>query len=1261
MNDAVLVANAALLFTMGALAGRLAWGARDRRERAGWWLLTVAVTYSGFRRGALALLPTENQPPLNENLIPFVTSTVAVITLLILGDSILRYRAAAAERAAAEQRFFRAIDLSSEPMGIVDGAGTYRYVNEASSALFQYRREEVVGQHYAKFLVEAGPRGAAFDSTRDSGAARTGVVRHIRVGGGGIVSVETEMIPLGDGNTLFIAHDLTAVLEADALAQVRQEALEQSERAARRDRGSLQEAQRISHLGSWEYNAETQRIECSDEMLRIHEIDPAHYDGNRDTLVARVHPDDLLAVERAAAQSQMTGIASVTRHRLLMPDGRIKWVDNRYTVDRSPLDGRSITRGTIQDVTEAHLAAAATRERDELLSAMLAALPMSLMAMDRNGIIQRLEGSLLERLNGNHGDPLGQSAPAYVPDQPARTEAIRRALAGERTHAEFDYFGVWVDATYVPTFDAEGHVDGVVGIAFDISDRRRLTQLAEENRRHLRTIIDSSHDWIFTKDLEHRYTLVNRAFAAAHGFQPEEMVGHLDTEFFPYEEVLGSPTGETPGFHDDDDAVAHGRSIRNFGQRAVLPTGDLVLDEFKEPIRNAGGAVTGIVGYVRDVTEREAALDALRTTAARLVEAQTLARIGSWEMNFTTNQLDWTPEMYRIFEIDPGAGSPSFGAVLERTHPDDLDAVTAARATSLEQHQPYRVTHRILLPDGRVKWIEELADFDARADGAPTIVRGTVQDVSDAVTLRETAQRTGEQLARIVDAAPLPIVMLDEGGTIMAANPATDRVFGWAPGELRGQDAAVLSFDLEGAEGGGVLQQFVQTNRPLSASGLATRGGREIRGVRKDGTEFPAELTVAEIPLPDGTRQYVGIAVDRTEARAKEEQLIRMQKLDAVGTLVAGVAHDFNNLLTAIIGGIELSMTEPGNARWPEMAKASAEEAAGLVRQLLRFSREEAPTRAAVSPVDLISSVMAIASATMDRRITITAQDSSWLPDVMADRSQIEQVLLNLVVNARDAVMERAEQGDASYRPTVTILGGVATHQGTTGVTFTVRDNGVGIPADVRQRMFDPFFTTKPVGRGTGLGLSIVNGIIEGHGGTVEITSEVGSGTSITCWLPRAGWLGQPADPAAGNASVRAGASITEQPTTATRGRILVVDDEVAIGEVARAYLEASGYDVSLYQAGAQAIDAAEREHFDLAVVDLNMPAPDGWAVLAALKAGDPALPVVIASGFAAEADVLAQGACGLLFKPYGRDQLLEAAERRARRAGGPAPAANLA
>ena len=414
-----------------------------------------------------------------------------------------------------------------------------------------------------------------------------------------------------------------------------------------------------------------------------------------------------------------------------------------------------------------------------------------------------------------------------------------------------------------------------------------------------------------------------------------------------------------------------------------------------------------------------------------------------------------------------------------------------------------------------------------------------------------------------------------------------------------------------------------------------------IRGVAAGRTPPPLETTIVtpnasprtiawnHAPLHDGAGTIVSVIVtgiDVTERRLLEKQLIEMQKMEAVGTLAGGIAHDFNNILTGILGSLDLArgFVPPGSPASVPIAEGikASERAVQLVRQLLDFSRRAPAECRPVNLGNVVREVAALFSQTIDRRIEVTCSIADDLLPAFVDPNQVHQVLMNLCVNARDAIMESFEAEEKSGgRP----LTGYWIYTRAENVEvdddycrifpyarkghyirLSIGDNGAGMDEATQRRVFEPFFTTKKMGRGTGLGLSTVYGIIKQHNGWINLESRAGKGTTFCAYFPEATDLPEEA-PAL--------------PETAPSGRgketVLFADDEELIRDLGRQVMEMHGYTVFLAEDGMRAIDLfrSNREAIDLVVLDLTMPQRSGMEVLRAIRNIDPGMRVILSSG----------------------------------------------
>ena len=535
-----------------------------------------------------------------------------------------------------------------------------------------------------------------------------------------------------------------------------------------------------------------------------------------------------------------------------------------------------------------------------------------------------------------------------------------------------------------------------------------------------------------------------------------------------------------------------------------------------------------------------------------------------------------------------------------------------------------------------------------RADGAafPAEISLSALDTEEgrfvAAAVRDSTERRRAEakFRALLEAAPDAVVGVDSEGRIVMVNGQAVQLFGYDREELLGQPVEILVPDtVKELHPGHRARYFAEpTTRPMGA-------GLKLAGRRRDGSEFPAEISLSTLELDEGL--IVSAAVrdvsDRKRIEAEREQLKARQseRLEILGQLAGGIAHDFNNLLALILSYGRFVAKEVAHDKdlSDDVAEiiAAAERAAALTRQLLIFGRRDVVRPEVLDLNEIVHSMEKILRRTIGEHIELRTEFAPGAANIVADPGQIEQVILNLSLNARDAM----PGGGLLLLRTETVLqdrppGGAPSKP---QVRLTVSDTGVGMPPEVRTRVFEPFFTTKPKGHGTGLGLATVYSIVSQAGGQIEIYSEEGKGTVFKVSFPVAEALAGRADG-------------EDQPVPASGGQtVLVVEDEVGVREITARILREHGYDVVAADGPAEALELcrAGEVAVDLLVTDVVMPTMSGRDLAEQVKQIRPDLPVVFISGYShdviAHQGVLEPGVL-LVEKPFTDQALLRTVHR---------------
>jgi two-component system cell cycle sensor histidine kinase/response regulator CckA len=492
------------------------------------------------------------------------------------------------------------------------------------------------------------------------------------------------------------------------------------------------------------------------------------------------------------------------------------------------------------------------------------------------------------------------------------------------------------------------------------------------------------------------------------------------------------------------------------------------------------------------------------------------------------------------------------------------------------------------------------------------------------------------KLAGILASAMDAIITVDEDQRVVLFNAAAERLFRCPAAEALGERLDRFIPGRFRAAHREHIRVFGETNVTQRAMGAA----RTLYGLRSGGEEFPIEASISQIDH-NGHKLFTAIIRDITDKKRLEAQFLRAQRMESIGTLAGGIAHDLNNVLSPILTAVELlqmRLADESSQRLLNILHTNAVRGSKMIKQVLSFARGVEGEHIPLQPAHLIKEIVKILADTMPKNIEITFSIAPDLSGVSGDATQLHQVLMNLCVNARDAMpqggnlrieAENIEVDEHYARMNVEAKPGKY-------VSIGVIDTGIGITEQNLNKIFDPFFTTKEHGQGTGLGLSTVAGIVRSHGGFINVYSEIGKGARFKIYLP----------------AIEAAQAATAQPSRrdlpAGNGElILVIDDENAIREVARETLSAFGYKVMIASDGAEAmaVFASHRDDVKVVITDMMMPYMDGPATIRALRRLDPKVKIIATSGLKAEdkiADAAQLGVKIFLPKPYTAEKLLK-------------------
>ncbi len=925
------------------------------------------------------------------------------------------------------------------------------------------------------------------------------------------------------------------------------------------------------------------------------------------------------------------GKVSAVPYQCVKKDGAVIDVLLEASVTEDPLLGQ-ISLSAIEDITDRKKAEEELRESEEFNRRIVHHAPMGIIYLTVDGVIWFTNPAS----NRIFGVPEDNPSPLIglnifelplVAGQPHVAASFKELVqeGKPQSDVELSYQSPLTGKAYIlnasatPRLSADGAIVGSVVMIADITARKKAEEALRESEQRYRQLAENSLTGIFIHQ-DGVAVYVNKKMADILGYTKEEMIGrHFLDAVLPEEREIVASNAR---------ARLNGEmSPSAYEIRLVRKTGETIWCEvLTTPIIHRGGPA--LMGNLADITDRKTAEEGLRESEERYrtlferagdgiivgdMEGERAGRIVS------ANQMAAEMHGYDMEEfltlsmsdLDIPEESDCMAALLAR--------VSAGEIVKTEHY--HRKKDGTLLP------------MDLSAGLIEIGRRKYLLSISKDITERKKAEAERLLLATAIEQAAESVEITDADGRIVDVNPAFERTTGYSRGEVIGLKPSILASGEHDQAFYGQLWETLNKGNPWAGN---------LVNKKKDGRLYEEEVTISPVKNESGRIvNFVAVKRDVTNEILLQKQLLEAQKMEAVGTLSGGIAHDFNNLLQVINGFAEMALFDiqegqPGHSELREIRHA-ARSAAELTQGLLTFSRR---VESKLRPVDLnreLGRLTKMLRRTLPKMIEIEMDLAEPIDTVNADPAQLHQVIMNLAVNARDAMPDggrlsietRNVQLDAQYcKSHLDITPG---HY----VMLSISDSGTGMDKETRKRIFEPFFSTKETGKGTGLGLSIAFGIVKSHGGNLLCYSEPGHGTTFKIYLP----------------ALKAAPNLAEtgQSPAFVGGNetILLVDDEDSVRKLASQILKKFGYTVLTAVNGKKGVEvfSLTRQRIDLVILDLIMPQMGGRDCLREILELASETKVIIASGYAANgeiAEAIQEGAKASVRKPYEAQQLLE-------------------
>jgi PAS domain S-box-containing protein len=1059
----------------------------------------------------------------------------------------------------SEERFKQVAESAGEWIWEVDAEGQYTYASPVIEKMLGYKAEEIVGKKYFYdfFYPEDGEscKAAALAAFAAKQPFREFINRNVHKNGQ-TIWLSTSGSPLLDDNGNLIGYrgantDITERKRAE-------EKLRESEERYR----SLVE----------NVNDVVFHVDISGNITYISPVVEAISGYGPDEYIKKkfakfIHPEDLPHLISRFEQAAQ-GIKGESEFRVITRDGSYR---NVHSSSKRIVEAGSVVglMGVLSDITERKRAEEALRRSEEKFRLMIENSHDIIYTLTTDGVFTFVSPAWTTLLGHAVNQVVGQPFQPFVhPDDRAKCMVFLKTVidTGKRQGGveyrvrHVDGSWRWHTSSAVALRDESGTIIGYQGIARDITESKLAEEAVRESEEKYRSLVENINDVVFNIDLNGTITYISPVAETITGYSIDEYKEKNLAEFIHPEDLSKAISGFE-------------RSLKGIkGEtefRAITKDGSYrYMRSSSNPIFEAG-SVVGLTGVITDITEHRLAEEALQKEQRDIL----LILNSSPIVIFYTDKEGKYIRVNKAFAMGLGRTEEEIlgKTVFDLFPPEVAQSMTDSDQEVMKSGRPklnitecYESTGGIA---GGIRWLQadKIPIYDA--NNSVIGLAGFAQDITERRQAEEELKESEERYRELVENIEDIVYVTDGTGKVIFLNNAFARISGYTREEMLRKNYMEILTPESRRE---VLELFKKQKKGRHL------GVFEMSFFDKDRVVKTIEVREKHIFKGDRVVEVHGLGRDITEKKKMELQLLQSEKLSAVGTMISGVAHELNNPLTSIIGNAQLLAKRdvPGDIKTKlNVILKESIRSSKIVAGLLSFAREHKPERKVISINDIVTESLKLREydlrvSNIDFRVSL----SEDLPETFADPYHLQQVFINLINNARDALAERSGAALA-----------IRTYRDNDLIFIDFEDNGPGIEKETLSKIFDPFFTTKEVGKGTGLGLSVAYGIINEHGGTISVESQPGSGAKFIVALP----ITKGAQPSGEK---------TKAPVKAPPGArtILVVEDEASLRELLVDALTEGGFFVEAASTGEEAIQLVEKRKFDAVISDIKMPGIGG-------------------------------------------------------------------